>query len=136
MLRATRRVAPTTPFVRLSKEALSKRGSIVPRESTHSGFERTRCLFARCADLSAKGEIMSLKRWLFAVSAMAFGVGAYAQDAKNLVNNPGFEQGLAGWSSWVEDANAGVQKDVDKNEQVEGRQSLVLDIFRAGGGGG
>lgn len=76
---------------------------------------------------------MTARLWC-AICAMAVCVGASAQDVKNLVNNPGFEQGLVGWSVWVEDANAGVQKDVDKNKRVEGRQSLVVDVFRAGGG--
>jgi len=77
---------------------------------------------------------MNVKSRLCLWVAWALCMGASAQEVKNLVNNPGFEEGVTGWSVWVEDANAGAQRDVDKNEKVEGRQSLVLDIFRAGGG--
>lgn len=76
---------------------------------------------------------MNWRRWHL-IGGMMVCLGAWGQEVKNLLSNPGFEEGVGGWILWVEDANAGVQREVDKNERVEGRQSLLLDVFRAGGG--
>lgn len=59
---------------------------------------------------------------------------AQAVEVANLLQNPEFELGKQGWSTWVEDANAGALAEPDTNEKVKGKQSLLIDIFAAGGG--
>jgi hypothetical protein len=57
-----------------------------------------------------------------------------AEEVKNFVINNDFEEGAGNWSLWVEDANAGAVMEADKKEQLKGKQSLLIDIFKAGGG--
>ena len=55
-----------------------------------------------------------MKRTTFAVIALAlalFATGAWAQKRPNLVPNPGFEEGLSGWSAWgAQKAEVGTYK--------------------------
>lgn len=63
---------------------------------------------------------------------LAFKVNA--EDVKNFVINQDFEEGVGNWSLWVEDPSAGAQMSVDKTEKLKGKQSMLIDIFKAGGG--
>lgn len=63
-------------------------------------------------------------------------ISVYAQkEIENILQNPDFENiGNAPWTMWVEDKNAVAQMIVDKKEVFEGKQSLLIDITKKGGG--
>ncbi len=61
---------------------------------------------------------------------------AYAQkEIENILQNPDFENvSNAPWTMWVEDQSTVAQMIVDKKESFEGKQSLLIDITKKGGG--
>jgi len=61
---------------------------------------------------------------------------ANAQDVpENILQNPDFEKPTnAPWTMWVEDPNAQAVMSIDNKERIEGKQSLLIDIKKKGGG--
>lgn len=77
-----------------------------------------------------------MKTMIVFVFVCIVSISAYAQKKiENILQNPDFENvGNAPWTMWVEDQSAVAQMIVDKKEVFEGKQSLLIDITKKGGG--
>jgi len=78
--------------------------------------------------------MLSLVSICFILSG-AYSAQGQQKEVENLVQNPDFEDpGNAPWTMWVEDGNAMAQMMVDRKESFTGKQSLLIDITKKGGG--
>jgi len=82
--------------------------------------------------MNKEGRSMRLLKWIPLAFILILPL-SQAKEIENILNNHDFELGTQGWKIWVEDkANATAVMKADNSERVKGKQSLLIEITKAG----